>query len=50
VVTVALNILYGAAVLARARCLAGQGIAVPPGTPRLVPLELFEIEERCAME
>jgi len=46
VVTVAMNILYGAAVLGRARCLAGQGVAVPAGTPRLAPLELSEIEER----
>ena len=46
VATVALNILYGAAVLARARALAGQGIALPPGTPRLLPREPSEIEER----
>nr|WP_254053801.1 PfaD family polyunsaturated fatty acid/polyketide biosynthesis protein [Singulisphaera sp. GP187] len=46
VVTVALNILYGAAVLTRARGLGGQGIAIPAGTPRLVPLELPELEER----
>ena len=45
VTTVALNILYGAAVLARARCLAGQGVALPPGVPRLPPLGLDEIEE-----
>ena len=37
VVTVALNILYGAAVLARARCLAGQGVALPPGDPAAGP-------------
>ena len=46
VVTVALNILYGAAVLGRARALAGQGVALPPGTPRLAPLERPEIEGR----
>ena len=46
VAVVALNILYGAAVLNRARVLAGQGIPIPPGTPRLVPRELSEIEER----
>lgn len=46
VVTVALNILYGAAVLTRARSLGGQGIAIPAGTPRLAPLELPELEER----
>jgi PfaD family protein len=49
VVTVALNILYGAAVLGRARSLAGQGVSVPPGTPRLAPLERAEIEGRIGM-
>ena len=39
VATVALNILYGAAVLTRARILAAQGVALPPGVPRLTPLE-----------
>jgi trans-AT polyketide synthase, acyltransferase and oxidoreductase domains len=38
VATVALNILYGAAVLTRARILAAQGIPLPPGVPRLTPL------------
>src|SRR6185312_4623224 len=37
VATVALNILYGAAVLTRARTLAAQGIPLPPGVPRLTP-------------
>ena len=46
VATVALNILLGAAVLARARCLSGQGVSIPAGTPRLVPLELAELEDR----
>jgi PfaD family protein len=46
VVTVALNILYGAAVLSRARSLSSQGLALPPGTPRLTPLERGEIESR----
>ncbi|MBV8611351.1 MAG: PfaD family polyunsaturated fatty acid/polyketide biosynthesis protein [Singulisphaera sp.] len=46
VVTVALNILYGAAVLQRARVLAAQGVEVPAGTPRLAPLELAELEDR----
>lgn len=46
VATVALNILYGAAVLARARSLAGQGISLPSGVPRLVPLEPDALEER----
>jgi len=46
VATVALNILYGAAVLARTRALVGQGVAIPPGAPRLTPLEPAEIEDR----
>jgi trans-AT polyketide synthase/acyltransferase/oxidoreductase domain-containing protein len=45
VTTVALNILYGAAVLARARCLAAQGVALPPGVPRLTPRVLEELAE-----
>jgi hypothetical protein len=44
--SVALNILYGAAVLTRARCLAGQGFPLPPGVPRLVPLDLPELLRR----
>jgi PfaD family protein len=43
VATVALNLLYGAAVLARARILAAQGIPLRPGTPRLTPLKPAEI-------
>jgi PfaD family protein len=46
VVTVALNILYGAAVVGRARTLVGQGFRVPPGIPRLRPLEAAEILQR----
>jgi hypothetical protein len=46
VVTVALNLLYGAAILQRARGLAAQGVEVPAGTPRLAPLELAELEDR----
>jgi PfaD family protein len=49
VATVAMNILYGAAVLARTRSLAGQGVPLPPGTPRLAPLELRDIEERIGL-
>jgi PfaD family protein len=44
VATVALNILYGAAVLIRARTLAAQGIPLPPGVPRLTPLRPTDIE------
>ena len=46
VATVALNILYGAAVLTRARIASVQGAALPRGVPRLAPLELREIENR----
>jgi len=46
IATVALNILYGAAVLARGRALAAQGIPLPVGIPRLIPLERQELEER----
>jgi PfaD family protein len=46
VVTVALNILYGAAVLARARISALQGVGLGPGMPRLVALERGDIEKR----
>jgi len=46
VATVALNILYGAAVLTRARILSFQGVVLPPSVPRLTPLEITEIENR----
>ena len=46
VVTVALNIMYWAAVLGRVRSLVGQGFPVPPGTPGLPPLDLPELRER----
>jgi PfaD family protein len=46
VATVALNILYGTAVLTRARIAAAQGIRLAPGVPRLTPLELSQIENR----
>lgn len=49
VVTVALNILYGAAVLARARTVRAQGVPIPPGVPRLAPLEAAEIEDRLQL-
>ena len=42
------NILYGAAVLTRARILAAQGIPLAPGVPRLTPLDTSEIENRCS--
>ena len=43
---VAINILYGAAVLTRARIASVQGVACLAGVPRLTPLELTEIENR----
>jgi trans-AT polyketide synthase/acyltransferase/oxidoreductase domain-containing protein len=48
IVTVSLNILYGAAVLARVQMLACQGFALPSGRIRLKPLERGEIEKRLA--
>lgn len=49
VALVARNILHGAAVLARARALAAQGMAIPPGVPDLQPLPLAEIDERSVL-
>jgi PfaD family protein len=46
VVTVAHNILYGAAVLNRVQMLAAQGLRMRPGSPRLTPLDRGEIEKR----
>ena len=48
VVAVARNILHGAAMLWRTRCLAGQGVAIPTGTPRLAPRELQDIPGHTA--
>jgi trans-AT polyketide synthase, acyltransferase and oxidoreductase domains len=45
-VTVAMNILHGAAVLIRTRIAGVQGLRLPPGVPRLTPLELGQIEIR----
>lgn len=45
VATVALNILFGAAVLSRANFLRCQGIDLPPEALRLEPLELTRIKE-----
>lgn len=45
VVTVALNILFGAAVLTRANVLRCQGIPVPPEALRMQPLQLAQIKE-----
>ncbi len=46
VAAVALNILYGAAVLTRARIASVQGISLPAGVPRLTPLHSTDIENR----
>ncbi len=45
VVTVALNILFGAAVLTRANFLRCQGVPIPPETLRMQPLQLAQIKE-----
>ena len=45
-VTVALNILHGAAVLTRTRMLSTQGLTLPPGMPRLAPVDRRDIENR----
>jgi PfaD family protein len=49
VAIVAKNILYGAAVLTRARFANVQRVSLPPGVPRLAPLELTEIENRLSL-
>jgi PfaD family protein len=48
VADVALNILHGSAVLARARMLSAQGVPLPPGVPRLAPREHGVIEKHAA--
>ena len=45
VVAVALNILYGAAVLTRGHCLRTQGVAPSPDVERIVPQEQTALEE-----
>jgi trans-AT polyketide synthase/acyltransferase/oxidoreductase domain-containing protein len=47
--TVGRNILYQAAVLTRARILAAQRVAIPPGIPSLAPLPLAEIQRRAVL-
>lgn len=46
VVTVAMNILYGAAVLTRLHILRSQGVPVPTTLWRIAPLELEDVEQR----
>jgi PfaD family protein len=45
VVTVALNIIFGAAVMTRANFLHCQGISLPTGAMAMEPLELTQIKE-----
>jgi trans-AT polyketide synthase/acyltransferase/oxidoreductase domain-containing protein len=45
-VTVAMNLLYGAAVVTRANWLRAQGLAVPGSAVSVRPLELAEIRKR----
>ena len=45
VVTVAMNLLYGAAVLMRMQILRSQGIKLAPELQRVAPLELSKIEK-----
>jgi hypothetical protein len=46
VVTVALNLLYGAAVLMRVNALRCQGVLLPADAVRTMPLALHELEVR----
>lgn len=48
VVTVALNLLYGAAVLLRAHGLRCQGVSLPAGCPRVAPTTVDEIAQLLA--
>jgi PfaD family protein len=46
VVVIAMNILYGAAVMLRAQSLRCQGVSLPAHCPRLAPLKLEELVSR----
>jgi trans-AT polyketide synthase, acyltransferase and oxidoreductase domains len=48
VVTVALNLMYGAAVVTRAAWLRAQGVPIPPGADAVRPMPLAEIRARLA--
>ena len=48
VVPVAMNILYGAAVMLRAATLRFQGVRLPPGFPHVAPRTLDEISQLVA--
>ncbi len=45
-VTVAMNLLFGAAVITRANWLRAQGLAIPGGAGAIRPMELAEIQKR----
>jgi hypothetical protein len=49
VATVAMNILYGAAVLLRANHLRCQGLRLPANFPQVRPLEPEEIQRRLTI-
>jgi len=46
VVDVAMNILYGAAVLTRVNMLTSQGVSLPSEVAQVLPVSLTELEER----
>ncbi|MBL8795624.1 MAG: 2-nitropropane dioxygenase, partial [Planctomycetia bacterium] len=46
--TVALNLLYGAAVLTRANFLRCQGVSIPPAALKIVPLPLEGLQAQLA--
>jgi hypothetical protein len=46
VATVALNLLFGAAVLTRVQTLRSQGVALPAELARVAPLTAQELKER----
>jgi len=50
IVTVAFNILYGAALLTRANFLRCQGVPIPQDVQRMKPLELAQIKEYLSGE
>lgn len=45
---VSLNLLYGATVALRAQALRMQGLALPPGVPKLAPLSRAELADRLS--
>jgi hypothetical protein len=43
-VTIALNLLYGAAAMARINALKGQGVNLPPGSETIAPVPVERIQ------